>query len=183
MVAVSCGPPESIVIDHLRELRRHVGMVFQQFNLFPHLTVLENLTLSPTWVGKLPKKEAEETAMFYLNRVRIPEQAKKYPGQLSGGQQQRVALARALAKNAPLMLLDEPLVNLDYKLREGLRDQSVRDVLTVGRLAGADFGGGVWDLLARGSRKGRQREAPPHRRERALLLSGSRQRTFDAHPC
>src|SRR5205823_5210203 len=83
-------------LKNIEAIRREVGMVFQQFNLFPHLTVLENLTLAPIWVRKLPKKEAEETARYYLQRVRIPEQADKYPGQLSGGQQQRVAIARSL---------------------------------------------------------------------------------------
>jgi general L-amino acid transport system ATP-binding protein len=96
-------------------IRQQVGMVFQQFNLFPHLTVLENLTLSPMWVGKLPKKEAEEKAMHQLQRVRIAEQAQKYPLQLSGGQQQRVAVVRALANEPALVLADEPTGNLDSK--------------------------------------------------------------------
>ena len=97
--------------DDLRALdaiRREVGMVFQSFNLFPHLTILENCTLAPIWVRKMPKKEAEELAMEYLTRVRIPEQATKYPGQLSGGQQQRVAIARALCMKPKIMLFDEP---------------------------------------------------------------------------
>ncbi len=103
--------------DDLRSLdtiRREVGMVFQSFNLFPHLTILENCTLAPIWVRKMPKAEAEELAMSYLTRVKIPEQAKKYPGQLSGGQQQRVAIARALAGSPRLLLADEPTGNLDH---------------------------------------------------------------------
>ena len=97
-------------------VRRKVGMVFQQFNLFPHLTVLENLTLSPMWVGKLPKKEAEARAMTQLERVRIAEQAGKYPLQLSGGQQQRVAIARALCLTPSIMLFDEPTSALDPEM-------------------------------------------------------------------
>ncbi|HEX6017717.1 MAG TPA: amino acid ABC transporter ATP-binding protein [Burkholderiaceae bacterium] len=97
-------------------VRRNVGMVFQQFNLFPHLTVLENLTLAPMWVGKLPKKQAEEKAMAQLERVRIAEQALKYPLQLSGGQQQRVAIARALCLTPKIMLFDEPTSALDPEM-------------------------------------------------------------------
>jgi general L-amino acid transport system ATP-binding protein len=97
-------------------VRRKVGMVFQQFNLFPHLTVLENLTLSPMWVGKMPKKEADARAMQQLERVRIAEQAQKYPLQLSGGQQQRVAIARALCLTPKIMLFDEPTSALDPEM-------------------------------------------------------------------
>src|SRR5687768_14098222 len=100
-------------LKNIETVRREVGMVFQHFNLFPHLTVLENLTLAPIWVRKMPKKEAEEVAMHYLERVRIPEQALKYPGQLSGGQQQRVAIARSLCMKPEIMLFDEPTSALD----------------------------------------------------------------------
>ena len=103
-------------LKRIDEIRREVGMVFQHFNLFPHLTILENCTLAPIWVRRMPKREAEEVAMRYLKRVRIPEQARKYPGQLSGGQQQRVAIARALAMNPKLMLFDEPTSALDPEL-------------------------------------------------------------------
>ncbi|WP_370153001.1 amino acid ABC transporter ATP-binding protein [Ferrovibrio sp.] len=103
-------------LKNIDAIRREVGMVFQHFNLFPHLTVLENLTLGPIWVLKQPKAEAEAAAMKYLERVRIPEQAKKYPGQLSGGQQQRVAIARALAGSPKLLLADEPTGNLDTQM-------------------------------------------------------------------
>ena len=98
------------------EVRREVGMVFQHFNLFPHLTVLENCTLAPIWVRKTPKAEAEALAMKFLTRVKIPEQALKYPGQLSGGQQQRVAIARALCMNPRVMLFDEPTSALDPEM-------------------------------------------------------------------
>ena len=103
-------------------MRKNVGMVFQQFNLFPHLTVLENLTLSPMWVGKMPKKEAEEKAMLQLQRVRIAEQAGKYPLQLSGGQQQRVAIARALCLTPKIMLFDEPTSALDPEMIKEVLD-------------------------------------------------------------
>jgi len=98
------------------EVRREVGMVFQNFNLFPHLTVLENCTLAPMWVRHIPQKEAEATAMKYLERVRIPDKANKYPGQISGGQQQRVAIARALTMNPKIMLFDEPTSALDPEM-------------------------------------------------------------------
>jgi general L-amino acid transport system ATP-binding protein len=109
-------------IKAIDQVRREVGMVFQQFNLFPHLTVLENLTLSPMWVGKMPKKEAEERAMQQLERVRIAEQAKKYPLQLSGGQQQRVAIARALCLTPKIMLFDEPTSALDPEMIKEVLD-------------------------------------------------------------
>ncbi|WP_274424060.1 amino acid ABC transporter ATP-binding protein [Chelativorans sp. YIM 93263] len=106
-------------------VRREVGMVFQHFNLFPHLTILENCTLAPIWVRKTPRKEAEEAAMHYLERVRIPEQAHKYPGQLSGGQQQRVAIARALCMNPRIMLFDEPTSALDPEMIKEVLDTMV----------------------------------------------------------
>ncbi len=114
--------------DDLRSLdtiRREVGMVFQSFNLFPHLTILENCTLAPIWVRKMPKAEAEALAMEYLMRVRIPEQAKKYPGQLSGGQQQRVAIARALCMRPKIMLFDEPTSALDPEMIKEVLDTMV----------------------------------------------------------
>ena len=103
-------------LKKIDEVRREVGMVFQHFNLFPHLTILENCTLAPIWVRKIPKKQAEETAMHFLRRVKIPEQANKYPGQLSGGQQQRVAIARSLCMNPRIMLFDEPTSALDPEM-------------------------------------------------------------------
>lgn len=114
--------------DDLRALdaiRREVGMVFQSFNLFPHLTILENCTLAPIWVRRMPKKQAEELAMQYLERVRIPEQAQKYPGQLSGGQQQRVAIARALCMRPKIMLFDEPTSALDPEMIKEVLDTMV----------------------------------------------------------
>ncbi|MDZ7654115.1 MAG: amino acid ABC transporter ATP-binding protein [Burkholderiaceae bacterium] len=109
-------------VKAIEKVRKEVGMVFQQFNLFPHLTVLENLTLSPMWVGKLPKKEADERAMTQLKRVRIAEQAGKYPLQLSGGQQQRVAIARALCLTPKIMLFDEPTSALDPEMIKEVLD-------------------------------------------------------------
>jgi len=103
-------------VKNIEKVRREVGMVFQHFNLFPHLTVLENCTLAPIWVRKTPKKDAEAEAMEYLTRVRIPEQANKYPGQLSGGQQQRVAIARSLCMKPRIMLFDEPTSALDPEM-------------------------------------------------------------------
>ena len=112
-------------IKNIELVRREVGMVFQHFNLFPHLTVLENLTLAPIWVRKMPRAQAEEAAMLYLKRVKIPEQAKKYPGQLSGGQQQRVAIARSLCMNPKIMLFDEPTSALDPEMVKEVLDTMV----------------------------------------------------------
>jgi general L-amino acid transport system ATP-binding protein len=109
-------------LKNIEQIRREVGMVFQHFNLFPHLTVLENCTLAPIWVRRMPKAEAEKAAMKYLERVRIPEQAKKYPGQLSGGQQQRVAIARSLCMNPKVMLFDEPTSALDPEMIKEVLD-------------------------------------------------------------
>jgi general L-amino acid transport system ATP-binding protein len=112
-------------LKKIDEVRREVGMVFQHFNLFPHLTVLENCTLAPIWVRQTPKRDAEEIAMHYLKRVKIPEQAGKYPGQLSGGQQQRVAIARALCMNPKIMLFDEPTSALDPEMVKEVLDTMV----------------------------------------------------------
>lgn len=112
-------------LKKIDEVRREVGMVFQHFNLFPHLTILENCTLAPIWVRKMPKKQAEEIAMHYLERVKIPEQANKYPGQLSGGQQQRVAIARSLCMKPRIMLFDEPTSALDPEMVKEVLDTMV----------------------------------------------------------
>ena len=112
-------------LKKIDEIRREVGMVFQHFNLFPHLTILENCTLAPIWVKKMPKKDAEDVAMKYLTRVKIPEQANKYPGQLSGGQQQRVAIARSLCMNPKIMLFDEPTSALDPEMVKEVLDTMV----------------------------------------------------------
>ena len=109
-------------LKNIEKIRTEVGMVFQHFNLFPHLTIMENLTLGPIWVRKTPKKEAEETAMFYLEKVRIAEQAQKFPGQLSGGQQQRVAIARSLCMKPNAMLFDEPTSALDPEMVKEVLD-------------------------------------------------------------
>lgn len=121
-------------LKHIEQIRREVGMVFQHFNLFPHLTVLENCTLAPIWVRKMPKAEAEEIARSYLERVKIPEQADKYPGQLSGGQQQRVAIARSLCMNPKIMLFDEPTSALDPEMIKEVLDVMIelaRDGMTM----------------------------------------------------
>jgi general L-amino acid transport system ATP-binding protein len=112
-------------LKNIDKIRSEVGMVFQHFNLFPHLTILENCTLAPIWVRKTPKREAEETAMHYLERVKIPEQAHKYPGQLSGGQQQRVAIARSLCMNPRIMLFDEPTSALDPEMIKEVLDTMI----------------------------------------------------------
>jgi len=109
-------------IKNIEKIRAEVGMVFQHFNLFPHLTILDNLTLGPLWARKTPKKQAEEAAMHYLEKVHIAEQAKKYPGQLSGGQQQRVAIARSLCMNPKVMLFDEPTSALDPEMIKEVLD-------------------------------------------------------------
>src|SRR4029453_3962775 len=112
-------------LKRVDEVRREVGMGFQSFNLFPHLTVLENCTLAPIWVRNIPKKDAEAAAMKYLERVKIPHQASKYPGQMSGGQQQRVAIARALTMNPKVMLFDEPTSALDPEMVKEVLDTMV----------------------------------------------------------
>ena len=125
----------SIIVDgteiseetkNIEQVRAEVGMVFQQFNLFPHLSILDNCTLAPIWVKKMPKKEAEEIAMSYLEKVKIPEQAEKFPGQLSGGQQQRVAIARSLAMNPDIMLFDEPTSALDPEMIKEVLDVMIQ---------------------------------------------------------
>ena len=116
------GIPMTNDVKRIEQIRRNVGMVFQHFNLFPHLTVLENCCLSPIWVQKKPRREAEKSAMEYLERVRIANQAHKYPGQLSGGQQQRVAIARALCMHPEVMLFDEPTSALDPEMIKEVLD-------------------------------------------------------------
>jgi general L-amino acid transport system ATP-binding protein len=112
-------------LKNIEKIRAEVGMVFQHFNLFPHLTILENLTLGPIWVRKVPKKDAEETAMYFLNKVQIADQAMKYPGQLSGGQQQRVAIARSLCMSPKVMLFDEPTSALDPEMIKEVLDAMI----------------------------------------------------------
>ncbi len=112
-------------LKNIDAIRREVGMCFQHFNLFPHLTVLENCTLAPIWVRKTPRAEAEERAMHFLERVKIPDQAMKYPGQLSGGQQQRVAIARSLCMNPAIMLFDEPTSALDPEMISEVLDTMI----------------------------------------------------------
>ena len=112
-------------LEQIEAIRREVGMVFQHFNLFPHLTILENCILAPMWVRKMPRKDAVERAMYYLERVRIPEQANKYPGQLSGGQQQRVAIARSLCIQPKVMLFDEPTSALDPEMIKEVLDTMI----------------------------------------------------------
>ena len=112
-------------LKNIDKVRSEVGMVFQHFNLFPHLTILENCTLAPIWVRKIPKKQAEETAMHFLTKVKIPDQAHKYPGQLSGGQQQRVAIARSLCMRPRIMLFDEPTSALDPEMIKEVLDTMI----------------------------------------------------------
>ena len=119
------GTELSSNLKNIDKVRSEVGMVFQHFNLFPHLTILENCTLAPIWVRKVPKKEAEETAMQFLEKVKIPEQAHKYPGQLSGGQQQRVAIARSLCMKPRIMLFDEPTSALDPEMIKEVLDTMI----------------------------------------------------------
>ncbi|MDE1460599.1 amino acid ABC transporter ATP-binding protein [Spartinivicinus poritis] len=122
---IVAGTPLTNDVKNIESIRREVGMVFQHFNLFPHLTVLENCCLAPVWVRKKPRKEAMEVAMHYLERVKIPDQAKKYPGQLSGGQQQRVAIARSLCMNPEVMLFDEPTSALDPEMIKEVLDTMI----------------------------------------------------------
>lgn len=119
------GTPLTSDVRNIDTIRKDVGMVFQHFNLFPHLTVLDNCCLAPQWVKKVPRKEAEKTAMMFLERVKIPDQALKFPGQLSGGQQQRVAIARSLCMNPDIMLFDEPTSALDPEMIKEVLDVMV----------------------------------------------------------
>ena len=120
------GTTLSTDLKNIDKVRSEVGMVFQHFNLFPHLSILENCTLAPIWVRKVPKREAEETAMYFLEKVKIPEQALKYPGQLSGGQQQRVAIARSLCMRPRIMLFDEPTSALDPEMIKEVLDTMIQ---------------------------------------------------------
>ena len=120
------GTTLSTDLKNIDKVRSEVGMVFQHFNLFPHLSILENCTLAPIWVRKVPKREAEETAMYFLEKVKIPEQALKYPGQLSGGQQQRVAIARSLCMRPRIMLFDEPTSALDPEMIREVLDTMIQ---------------------------------------------------------
>ena len=120
------GVPLSSDIKNIDKIRSEVGMCFQHFNLFPHLTILENCTLAPIWVRKTPRREAEETAMYFLEKVKIPDQANKYPGQLSGGQQQRVAIARSLCMRPRIMLFDEPTSALDPEMIKEVLDTMIQ---------------------------------------------------------
>jgi general L-amino acid transport system ATP-binding protein len=120
------GTPLSSDLKNIDKIRSEVGMCFQHFNLFPHLTILENCTLAPIWVRKTPRREAEETAMYFLEKVKIPEQADKYPGQLSGGQQQRVAIARSLCMRPKIMLFDEPTSALDPEMIKEVLDTMIQ---------------------------------------------------------
>jgi general L-amino acid transport system ATP-binding protein len=120
------GTPLSSDLKNIDKIRSEVGMCFQHFNLFPHLTILENCTLAPLWVRKIPKREAEETAMYFLEKVKIPDQANKYPGQLSGGQQQRVAIARSLCMRPRIMLFDEPTSALDPEMIKEVLDTMIQ---------------------------------------------------------
>ena len=122
---VVVGTELSSDLKNIDTIRREVGMCFQHFNLFPHLTILENCTLAPIWVRKIPKREAEETAMHFLEKVKIPDQAHKYPGQLSGGQQQRVAIARSLCMKPRIMLFDEPTSALDPEMIKEVLDTMI----------------------------------------------------------
>ncbi len=120
------GVPLSSDIKNIDKIRSEVGMCFQHFNLFPHLSVIDNLTLAPIWVRKTPKREAEETAMYFLEKVKIPDQARKFPGQLSGGQQQRVAIARSLCMKPRIMLFDEPTSALDPEMIKEVLDTMIQ---------------------------------------------------------